>query len=174
MVRVYLPLNPDVKCLVSARTSDIPMLDWTMTVGHEGNDLFYCIMEAIATNAQTSNERKRQKRLADESIVLSDNNDGNFPLFTVVEAADGQPIKYSIFAIQKLLKCAFGDVKCAKKLQNSTMLIKATSKAQADKALQMTNWIDVQVKVSPHRSLNTSKGIIRCSATAAMTRYSML
>jgi hypothetical protein len=26
----------------------------------------------------------------------------------------------------------------------------------------MTTWVDVEVKVSPHRSLNMSKGIIRC------------
>jgi hypothetical protein len=91
-------------------------------------------MEAIATNAQTSNERKRQKHLADESIVLSDDdNDGNFPSFIVVEAADGQPIKYSIVAIQKLLMCAVGDVKSAKKLRNGAVLIEVTSKGQVDK-----------------------------------------
>jgi hypothetical protein len=72
-------------------------------------------MEALSTNPLTSNECKRQKHLTDESIVLSDDDiDGNFPLFIVVEAADGQPIKYSIFVIQKLLKCAMGDVKTAK------------------------------------------------------------
>jgi hypothetical protein len=41
------------------------------------------------------------------------------------------------------------------------MLIEITSKAQADKALQMATLIDVQVKVSPHRSPKMSKGIIR-------------
>jgi hypothetical protein len=97
------------------------------------------------------------------NIVLSDDdNDGNFPSFIVVEAADGQPIKYSIFASQKLLKCAVGDVKSAKKLRNGALLVEVTSKAQANKALKMSTWIDVQVKVSPHRSLNMSKGIIRC------------
>jgi hypothetical protein len=40
IVRVYLPLNPDVKCLGSARTSDVPMLDRTVTVGHEGDESF--------------------------------------------------------------------------------------------------------------------------------------
>jgi hypothetical protein len=120
-------------------------------------------MEALSTNPLTSNERKRQKRLADESIVFSDDdNDGNFPSFIVIEAADDQPIKYSIFAVQNLLKFAFGDVKSAKKMRNGTVLIEVTSKAQADKALKMTKWIDVHVKVSPHRSLNKSKGIIRC------------
>jgi hypothetical protein len=63
-------------------------------------NLIYYIMEALTSNPQTTNERKR---VADESIVLSDDdNNGNFPSFIVVEAADGQPIKYSIFAIQKL------------------------------------------------------------------------
>jgi hypothetical protein len=47
-------------------------------------------METISTNPLTLNERKRQKRAADESILLSDDdNDGNFPSFIVVEAADG-------------------------------------------------------------------------------------
>jgi hypothetical protein len=117
-------------------------------------------MEALAVNTLMLNERKRQKRLADESIVLSD--DDSFPSFIVVEAANGQPIKYSIFAIDKLLQCAVGDVKSAKKLRNGGVLIEVTSKAQADKALKMTNWTDVQVKASPHKSLNMSKGIIYC------------
>jgi hypothetical protein len=51
--------------------------------------------------------------------------------------------------------------KC-QKLRSGAVLIEVTSKAQADKALKMTNWIDVPVKVSPHRSLSMSKGIIRC------------
>jgi hypothetical protein len=38
----YLPLNPSVKCLGCACTSDIPMLDWTVMVGHEGDESF-CI-----------------------------------------------------------------------------------------------------------------------------------
>jgi hypothetical protein len=97
-------------------------------------NLIYYIMDALTSNSQTTNERKRQKRLADESIVFSDDdNDVNFPSFIVVEAADDQPIKYSIFAIQKLLKCAVGDVKSAKKLRNGPVLIEVTSKAQADK-----------------------------------------
>jgi hypothetical protein len=84
----------------------------------------YCIMDASTSNPQTTNE---QKRLADENIVLSDDdNDGNFPSFILIEATDGQPIKHSIFAIQKLLKCAVGDVKSDKKLRNGAVLIEAT------------------------------------------------
>jgi hypothetical protein len=50
-MRVYLPLNPDVKCLGSARTSDVPMLDRTGTVGHEGDEPF------LLYHGNNSNER---------------------------------------------------------------------------------------------------------------------
>jgi hypothetical protein len=97
-------------------------------------------------------------------VLSDDDNDGNFPSFIVVEAADGQPIKYSIFVIQKLLKCAVGDIKSAQQLRNGAVLIEVTSKAQANRALKMTTWIwvDFHIKVSPHRSLNMCKGISRC------------
>jgi hypothetical protein len=36
------------------------------------------------------------------------------------------------------------------------------SKAQAASALAMHTWIDVPIKVTPHRSLNVSRGVIRC------------
>jgi hypothetical protein len=89
------PSKPDVKCLGSARNSDVSMLHRTVTVGHEGDEPYLLFNGRININAQTSNERKRQKRLADGSIVLSDDdNDGNFPSFIVIESADGQPIKY--------------------------------------------------------------------------------
>jgi hypothetical protein len=52
--------------------------------------------------------------------------------------------------------------KSVKKLRNGAVLIEVASKAQADKSLTMTTWIDVHVKASPHRSLNMTKGIIRC------------
>ena len=41
------------------------------------------------------------------------------------------------------------------------MLIEVNSKQQAGNALKMTTWVDVPIKVTPHRSLNSSKGVIR-------------
>ena len=74
---------------------------------------------ATNTNTRTPNERKRQKRPADQSFNVSDDddykNDNNFHSFFVIEPAEGKTINLSIFGIQKLLKCAVGDVKSAKK-----------------------------------------------------------
>jgi hypothetical protein len=79
-------------------------------------------MEALATNILTSNERKCQnawRMKASHFLAMT----------LVVEAADGQPIKFSFFAIQKILKYAVGDITSAKKLRNSAVLIEVTSKA---------------------------------------------
>jgi hypothetical protein len=69
--------------------------------------------------SQTLTEPNQRKRQAIDSITLSeDDADESFPRFLVVEAISGNPIAYSIFTIQKLLQCAVGNVKSAKKLRS--------------------------------------------------------
>ena len=124
----------------------------------------------------SSNDRKRQKRGADDSLVLSDNtatiattNNSSYPTYLVAESADGSSIDLSIFAIQKLLIMSIGDVNSFKKLQSGAILIEVKSKEQADKALGLKAWVNpnnlsqpINLKVTPHRGLNSSKGVIRC------------
>ena len=113
------------------------------------------------TVVQTSESKKRKINTV-VSDVSEDENDVTFPRFLVVAGKNDQPIKYSIFAIQKFLQCGVGDVKTAKKLQNGNVLVEVTTKKESDRALQMTNWFDTPISVTPHRSLNTSRGVIRC------------
>ena len=80
----------------------------------------------------------------------------------MITTQDEQPITLSIFGIQKLLSCAVGDIVSAKKLRNGSVLAEVRNKRQADAALNMTTWVSQSVKVTPHRSLNTSRGVIRC------------
>ena len=91
-----------------------------------------------------------------------DESDLLYSRFFVIAAKDGNPIKYNIFAVQKFIQCGVGDVKVAKKLQNGTVLLEVSSKEHAQKAVNMTNWFDTPITVTPHRSLNTSRGVIRC------------
>ena len=134
-------------------------------MGSEGDESKQLIMTTQQNQNPTTSERKRQKREADESLILSDGNNAgvdHFPTFLIVEPTNGEKISLSIFGIQKLLKCAVGNVKNAKKLRNGSVLIEVATKAQADNALKMHTWISTPVKVTPHRSLNTCKGVIRC------------
>jgi len=54
-----------------------------------------------------------------------------------VASKESQPIKKSILGIQKILKCAVGEVKEAKKIRNGNVLIEVYTKSQANNALAM-------------------------------------
>jgi hypothetical protein len=115
----------------------------------------------LLTMAANNNSENRRKRRAEQVLSSSDEEDVMFPRYLVVSSIDNEPIKLNIFGIHKLLSCAIGDVPEAKKLRNGSVLIQVTTKKQAEKAMAMTDWVNQEIKVSPHRSLNTSRGIIR-------------
>jgi hypothetical protein len=56
----------------------------------------------------------------------------------LVEPAEGHSIKLNIFVITKLLTCAVGTVKNAKKLQSGAVLIEVANYHQAKSAMNMT------------------------------------
>jgi hypothetical protein len=112
---------------------------------------------------ETQNTYKAIKRQRSERASEEDDGDSSsFPRFLIVSANDQQPLKYNVFAIQKFIQCAVGDVKSAKKLRNGNVLIEVLTKEQAKKALAMHTWFDTEITVTPHRTLNTSRGVIRC------------
>ena len=53
-------------------------------------------------------------------------------------------------------------MKEAKKPRNGTVLLEVKSKSQADRALSTSVWVDQEVVITAHGSLNTSRGIVRC------------
>ena len=158
-VTVYRPPNPDAMRLGSARASDVPMLGSTVRVGSEVGEY---LVQAMSFK-QPANEPNVRKRQATEPIHISeDDSDVSVPCFLVEEATNGVAIPYSIFVIQKLLQCAVGNVKSAKKIRSGAILLEVESKHMATRALAMTNWLETEIKVSAHRSLNSSRGVIRC------------
>jgi hypothetical protein len=104
-----------------------------------------------------------KKRKSSNNLITTDEDESNsFSRFLVINTNNHEPMKFSIFAIQKLLKCADGDVANAKKLANGSVLLEVVSKHQEKCAWAMKTWIDVPISVTPHRSLNSSRGVIRC------------
>jgi hypothetical protein len=75
--------------------------------------------------------------------VSNDEADPALPRFRVIVSTAHEPIKH--YAIPKILKCAIGTVKSAKKLKNGIVLIEVLTKAQAVSAMSMQTWIDVAV-----------------------------
>ena len=69
--------------------------------------------------------------------------------------------KLSPFAIHKGILGIAGVVKDVKKLRSGDILVECAKKAHAENLLCATTLAGVGMKASPHRSLNSSKGVIR-------------
>jgi hypothetical protein len=70
--------------------------------------------------------------------------------------------KLSPFAISKGLQGLAGTMKNVRRLREGQVLVEVDKKAYSDILLRSTKLAEVPIKVSPHRFLNTTKGIMRC------------
>ncbi|KAG1713961.1 RNA-directed DNA polymerase from mobile element jockey [Nymphon striatum] len=69
--------------------------------------------------------------------------------------------KLSPFAINKTIICIGGEPKSVKKLFSGDILVETQNKSHTEKLLNAKTFFDIPVTVSPHSSLNYSKGVIR-------------
>ncbi len=88
----------------------------------------------------------------------------NWPRFLVVEGCkEDQPLRcLSPFAISKGIEGLIGTAKDIKRLRSGDVLVEVNRSSQAEILLKADKLALVPIKVSPHRSLNSSRGVIRC------------
>ena len=89
-------------------------------------------------------------------------NSFNSPRFIVIQSQDpSKPVtKLSPFIIEKQLSSILGTPKSVKKLNDQTILDECLSNQQASNLLKHTKFFDLNVKIFPHPSLNSCKGVI--------------
>lgn len=88
----------------------------------------------------------------------------DWPRFLVIEgSSEDQPLRgLSPFAVSKGIEGLIGSAKSVKRLRSGDILVETLRPVQADSLLKATLLVGVPIKVSPHRSLNSSKGVLRC------------
>ena len=124
-----------------------------------------------------SNRRKRTKQCSESDISdvnestqppttsTKDTSSQHFPRFILVESKEeNKPVtSLSPFVIQKVIQSIAGEPENIKKLHRSNqLLIEVSKKAHAENLLRAQTFHDLKVRVYPHTSLNSSKGVIRC------------
>ena len=77
--------------------------------------------------------------------------------------------KLSPFAIQKGFQAVAGTLKSTKRLRDGSFLVECMKRAQAQNLLQTNRFIDRPVKVTFHKTLNSSRGVISCRDLAEMS-----
>ena len=105
--------------------------------------------------------------------MLTYNPNDNWPRFLVVEAADGNPKRFTdrmdIFAWHKTIIGMGGSYKSVKPMNDGKqLLVHFENKAYSDNLLRADKLIDVPVKVTPHRTLNSSICVIGCKELGNM------
>jgi len=115
-------------------------------------------------NPTSSPPWQQNKRLcpgSDDSDC--DSNISVFPRWLVIEAADSDTSlsRLSPFALGKALQAQIGTLRAVKRLQRGDILVETDKHSYSRMLLGLAQLAGVPVKVTPHRSLNTSRGVIR-------------
>ena len=118
-----------------------------------------------------NNENKRYRQEDDIGEVT----DQNYPRFLVIQSLEeDKPLsKVSPFVIEKCLHAIAGEPKSVKKIK-AGLLVEVNRKSHSDNLLKTTSFFNIKVKVSPHNSLNTSKGVFRCRELADLDEAEIL
>ena len=113
----------------------------------------------------TSTNYKRQRPDSDDDIDPSTifRTQDTFPKFLIIESQDKEkPVaSLSPFVIEKQIESLIGTPKSVKKLKNGTLLVETSRKTQTENLMKVTQFFNLPVEVTQHKTLNSSKGIIR-------------
>ena len=99
-----------------------------------------------------------------ENEIFSNNEKKKWPKFIIVKSAnDDLPLqKLSPFAIQKGFQVIARSLKSIKRLTDGSFLVECGKRAQAQNLLHTNHFVDRPVRVSLHKTLNSSQEVIRC------------
>ncbi|XP_077550887.1 uncharacterized protein LOC144164247 [Haemaphysalis longicornis] len=96
------------------------------------------------------------------SMTVFSTNVNDYSRFLVIESTDSaRPItSLSVFLVSKFLQNTTGGKYQAKKLRTREILVELNAEPQARILLAQTRIHDLDIRVTPHRSLNSSQGVI--------------
>ncbi|GBM11145.1 hypothetical protein AVEN_243016-1 [Araneus ventricosus] len=96
---------------------------------------------------------------------IASNSSSNFPTFFLIKrvsTSDESFHSVSPFLVEKAITGSIGDVKSTKKLRSGDLLVEVQSRKQSEQIVKLKKFSNIPITVSPHASLNSSKGVITC------------
>ena len=168
--RVYYPCILGVEMLEIRISLTSPLLvlrgGWEAGIMNKHSP----IMDTLLTNVVSSRKRIRandssddESQHEDDVIEFDPTWNLTWPRYIVLSPVnEAEPLtKLSPFAVEKHIYGKFDTVHKVTKMRSGSLLIEATRPKQTRIILDTISFMDIEVKATPHRSLNTSKGVIR-------------
>ena len=116
----------------------------------------------MATNRKKILQTTESDDDADQSPHFIFKSNETFPRFIVIQSQEEKAVtSLSPFVIEKQIESVIGTPKSVKKLKNRTLLVETSRKSQTDSLLKMSTFFGIKVSVTEHKTLNSSKGVIR-------------
>ena len=121
-------------------------------------------MENTITHPTPNSGKRSRKEMDSDSESDSEIGMDSWPRFLIMESTDSdKPLtKLSPFVLQKGIQGLAGVPKDVNRLRSGQVLIEVDRKSHCRHLLQSNMIVDVPIRISPHKSLNFKKGIIRC------------
>jgi hypothetical protein len=112
----------------------------------------------------------------DEEEASPSNTSTAWPRFWILASQQGSPevTTVSPFVIEKTLQGCIGTAKMIKKLRSGVLLVEVGREAQAVSLQRLTMIASIPISVTPHRSLNSCKGVVRSYDLAQMNEAELL
>ena len=128
----------------------------------------------------TTQAKTKQKNLK-RPYIESDNSDEErllheppFPKFIILESLENTPLtKLSPFLIKKIISSSICP-KSVKNLRNGTIMVETENKKHTNFLLNMKTFHTLKIKTYPHKTLNSSKGVIRNKELSQCSREEIL
>lgn len=138
-----------------------PVTSLTVVWSTAAADRYICLIRGIHMELNILNktevppsQNRGTNNIANQEKVV-------YPRFLVVKRTVEDFSKTSPFVIEKFLNGFCGPPKVVKKIKDG-LLIESVSPGQSKKLLSLKKFVDMEVTVSSHKTLNESKGIIYC------------
>ncbi|GBN11439.1 hypothetical protein AVEN_193274-1 [Araneus ventricosus] len=100
-----------------------------------------------------------------QQIISNISRATNFPTFFLIKRISSSNETFhsvSPFLVEKAITSNIGEVKCTRNLRSGDLLVEVQSRKQSQQIVKLQTFSDVPVTVSPHATLNSSKGVITC------------
>jgi len=123
------------------------------------------------SNMSTTQERSCTEVDPDHAVATT-----QYYRWFVIQSVDSDnPInKLSPFVLDKAIRCTVGTVKSIKRFRKGDLLIEVSIAIQSHIVNKLNNLAGCPVTASPHRTLNTVKGVIKCAPLIDCNREEIL
>ncbi|GBN43363.1 hypothetical protein AVEN_80825-1 [Araneus ventricosus] len=109
--------------------------------------------------------KKKSGPFSGQHIVSKSSAATTFPTFFLIKRISTCNETFhsvSPFLVERAITGSIGDVKSTKKLRSGDLLVEVQSRKQSEQIVKLKTFSNILVTVSPHATLNSSKGVITC------------